>query len=222
MAEGMRFTDWLVQEAGDAWVTATEHAFTKALTDGQMSRKVYAEYLMEDYSFVFDLVSVLGYLVAKAPTMRAKRRLSAFLAAVTSEENDYFIRSFEELGVPEAQYNARGQGTVTKAFSELLLGTAKADGYAEGLTLLLCAEWVYMTWGVREAACKRPPEFFYNEWIDLHANEHFVAFVEWLREEADAQSASLTEAQKKRQAGLFRKMCELETAFFEAAWQHRI
>ena len=43
--------------------------------------------------------TVLGYAVALAPGVPAKKRFAGFLAAVTSEENDYFLRSFDALGV---------------------------------------------------------------------------------------------------------------------------
>lgn len=215
---GARFSDWLVARAGPEWEKATAHPFTRAIGDGTMPDDAYVRYLVEDYTFITDLASVLGYLVAKAPAMPSKRRLAAFLALLTSEENDYFLRSFEALGVAPDVYLKAAQGPVTRAFAGLLLDSAGKGSYAEGLACLLCAEWVYLTWGEREAAHPRPANFWLSEWIDLHAGPGFSGFVGWLRSEMDTVGPSLDESEQARVSAIFSRMCELEFAFFEAAW----
>ncbi len=213
-----RFSDWLAVKAEPHWSKATDHAFTKAIGDGSMPNEAYSRYLIEDYTFITELASTLGYLVAKAPRMRSKSRLSGFLALLTSEENDYFIRSFEVLGVPAAQYEAAAQGPVTRAFADLLLTSSGRGTYAEGLTCLLCAEWCYLTWGLREAQNPRPDQFYLAEWIDLHAVEGFETFVNWIRTEIDTVGSALPPAQQERLAEIFIEMSALEVAFFDAAW----
>ena len=213
-----KFTDWLAARAEPFWSEATDHAFTRAIGDGTMPEAAYARYLIEDYTFITDLASTLGYLVAKAPRMPSKTRLSAFLALLTSEENDYFLRSFAALGVPPETYETAAQGPTTRAFAELLLTSAGKGTYAEGLACLLCAEWCYLTWGLREAKKPRPNAFYLAEWIDLHAAPGFEDFVNWLREEMDGIGPSLSSDEQENVAVLFRHMSTLEFAFFEAAW----
>ncbi|MEO1115135.1 MAG: TenA family protein [Pseudomonadota bacterium] len=216
-----RFTDWLALRAEPFWSAATDHAFTHAIGDGTMPDDAYVRYLIEDYTFITDLASTLGYLVAKAPAMQAKSRLSAFLALLTSEENDYFLRSFQALGVPQETYARAAQGPVTRAFADLLLKSSGNGTYAEGLTCLLCAEWCYLTWGVREARKPRPPQFYLAEWIDLHAVAGFEDFVNWIRQELDRIGPSLSHEMQERLADLFRQMSALERDFFETAWTGR-
>lgn len=148
---GARFTDWLAARAEPYWSDAANHVFTQAIGDGSVPEEAYARYLIEDYTFITDLASTIGFLVAKAPAMRSKSRLSGFLALLTSEENDYFLRSFKALGVDPEVYEAAAQGPVTRAFAELLLTASGKGRYTEGLACLLCAEWCYLTWGLREA-----------------------------------------------------------------------
>jgi len=136
----VRFSDWLAARAEPMWSQACSHPFTEAIGDGTVPDEAYARYLIEDYTFITDLASTLGYLVAKAPSMRAKSRLSAFLALLTSEENDYFLRSFEALGIPTDQYEKAEQGPIIERFSNLLISSSRDGSYAEGLACLLCAE----------------------------------------------------------------------------------
>lgn len=213
-----RFTDWLAARAEPHWSAATGHAFTKAIGDGTMPNEAYIRYLIEDYTFITDLASTLGYLVAKAPGMRSKSQLSGFLALLTSEENDYFLRSFDALGVPAATYETAAQGPVTRAFADLLLTSSGQGSYADGLACLLCAEWCYLTWGLREAEQPRPENFYLAEWIDLHAVEGFESFVNWIHEEMDAVGSTLPPSDQENLAEIFTKMSALEAAFFEAAW----
>jgi len=213
-----RFTGWLAARAEPHWSAATGHAFTKAIGDGTMPDDAYARYLIEDYTFITDLASTLVYLVAKAPSMRSKARLSGFLALLTSEENDYFLRSFEALGVSPSVYETAAQGPVTRAFADLLLTTSGKGTYAEGLACLLCAEWCYLTWGLREAEKPRPDHFYLAEWIDLHAVEGFESFVNWIREEMDTVGSALGADEQERLAQIFTRMSVLEAAFFDAAW----
>lgn len=213
-----RFTDWLATRAEPHWSMACAHPFTVSIGEGTMPPEAYARYLVEDYTFITDLASTLGYLVAKAPGMPSKSRLSGFLALLTSEENDYFLRSFDALGVAPETYQTAAQGPVTRRFSDLLLSSAGNGSYEEGLACLLCAEWCYLTWGLREAQKPRPEAFYLAEWIDLHAVAGFQTFVGWLREEMDRLGPNLPPERQEKVATLFRKMSVLEVAFFEAAW----
>ncbi len=215
---GARFTDWLAAKAEPHWSNATSHPFTEAIGSGTMPEDAYRRYLIEDYTFITDLASTLGYLVAKAPGMRSKSKLSGFLALLTSEENDYFVRSFYALSVAPDVYESAAQGPVTRAFAELLLSSSGKGTYAEGLTCLLCAEWCYLIWGQREASKKRPDQFYLAEWIDLHAVAGFEIFVNWIREEMDTIGPALSVEDQNQAAYLFSRMSALEFAFFEAAW----
>ena len=194
---GARFTDWLAARAEPHWTRAAAHDFTVAIGDGTMPPEAYARYLIEDYTFITDLASTLGYLVAKAPSMQGKSRLSGFLALLTSEENDYFLRSFEALGVAPETYETAAQGPVTRRFSDLLLTSSGNGSYEEGLACLLCAEWCYLTWGLREARKPSPQAFYLAEWIDLHAVAGFQAFVDWLRAEMDRRGPNLAPARQE-------------------------
>ncbi len=217
LAPDGRFTDWLRLRAGSEWAAATGHAFTRGIGDDSLPPAAYARYLIEDYAFITDLASAIAFTLAKAPDMPAKRQLAAFLAMLTSEENDYFLRSFAALGVPPEEYLSAAQGPVTRDFAATMVGAARDGAYEDGLACIVCAEWVYLTWGRREAEKPRPARFYLAEWIDLHAVPAFQDFVGWLRAELDRRGPGLTPAAQHRVADLFTRMCRLERAFFDAA-----
>ena len=212
-----RFTDWLRAGTGALWAQATAHPFTNSLADDSIEDAVYRRYLVQDYAFIETLVTVLGYAVALAPGMPAKKRFAGFLAAITDEENDYFLRSFEALGVAVAEREGTLLLPPIQTFADLMLDAARSGAYEEVLAVIVAAEWVYLTWA--EAAPEPYPERFYlREWIELHDNPAFRDIVGWLRGELDRVGQALPPERQAAVASRFRRLVELEVAFFDAAY----
>ena len=213
-----RFTDWLRERSEPAWSNAVDHRFTQELGAGTLDEAVMADYLRQDYAFVDTLVGVFGYAVGQAPTMAEKRRFVEFLDVVTDDEDDYFERSFNALDVPAERWQTPTRTETTGSFIDLLLAAKQQGGYAETLAVLVPAEWIYRAWATREAD-DRPEQFYFAEWIDLHANDGFVAFVSWLREQLDTVGPTLSPRRQQRVARLFERTVTHEVAFFDAAYE---
>jgi thiaminase/transcriptional activator TenA len=212
-----RFTDWLRERAEPDWTRAIEHRFTRELGADDLDSTVFRRYLVQDYAFVGDLVGVFGHAVGEAPTMEAKSRLVDFLRTLTADENDYFERSFEALGVPEREYANPEPAVTTRALRDLLGRAAREGGYAETLAVLVPAEWIYLEWA-SAVDDGEPDRFYLVEWVDLHANPEFREFVGWLRTELDREGAAASTRRQRRLDRLFQRTVELEVGFFEAAY----
>jgi thiaminase/transcriptional activator TenA len=213
----LSLADRLRAECEPAWSRATRHRFTIELGDDALADAVYRCYLVQDYAFIGTLASMIGYGVAKAPDMRAKAGLSQFLAVLTSAENTYFLRSFDALGVGEAERTSPKLLPVSQAFLAAMREAGEAGGYADVVATLLPAEWIYLEWARAQAGKPRPTRFWLAEWIDLHADPGFEAFVGWLRLELDRVGP----AQEAACRSWFRRMVELEVAFFDAAYEEQ-
>jgi thiaminase/transcriptional activator TenA len=210
--EDARVTDWLRERSEPDWTAAVDGRFVRELGDGAIPDAVFRRYLEQDYAFVETLTGTFGHALGEAPSMAAKGRFAAFLETLTSDENDYFERSFDALdGDSEADTDE-----VTRAFIDLLERAGREGGYAETLAVLVPAEWVYETWAT--GIDGRPEAFYLDEWIALHANPAFVDFVGWLRAELDREGAAAAPRRQRRLDRLFRRTVELERAFFEAAY----
>lgn len=210
----MSLAERLRTECEPDWSRATGHRFTVELGDDEIADAVYRRYLVQDYAFIETLVSMIGYGVAKAPDMPAKAGLSQFLAVLTSDENTYFLRSFEALGVAEAERSDPELLPVSRDFLAAMREAGAEGGYADVVATLLPAEQIYLEWAKAQAGKPRPKRFWLAEWIDLHANPGFEAFVGWLKAELDRVGPAQEAACRRR----FRRMVELEVAFFDAAY----
>lgn len=215
--EDARFTDWLRERSEPDWTATTTHRFVEELGDGTLSDDVFARYLVQDYAFVEALVSLVGYGVGQAPDMKSKARLTAFLSGITGDEDEYFRRSFEALGVPQSERTDPGMNPTTAGFRDLLVRAAHEGGYAETLAVLVPVEWAYLEWA---SAIEEPPEAFYVvEWVELHSTPEFESTVEWLRSELDTHGAACSKRRQTRLDALFSRAMAFEVGFFDAAFE---
>jgi thiaminase/transcriptional activator TenA len=198
--------------AGSDWAAATDHRFVRELAAGTVEDAVFARYLVLDRTFVETLTGVFGRALAQAPPA-SRAPIAEFLGVLTDEEDDYFERALAAL--PDVEADPVHDPT-TAAFCDHLLAAADEGGYAETLAVLVPAEWTYLDWATGVAD---PPEPFHlHEWVDLHANDAFAGFVDWLRAELDEELPTLSPRRRERVRDRFERTVRLERAFFDAAY----
>jgi thiaminase/transcriptional activator TenA len=212
-----RFSEWLREGAEAAWSEAVNHRFTRELAEGALADAVMRRYLVQDYSFLDSFVRLTASAIVKAPSLADRLPLGRFLGAVTDEENTYFQRAFDALGVPaedRARPVLRGP---TQAFHKLMTEAIADTGYLKTLTPLVVFEWLYNAWATA-VADRRPEKFYHREWIALHANPAFNSFVAWLRAQLDRDGPTLAAERQDRIVAVFRRTVALEKAFFDDAY----
>lgn len=214
---GETFTLALKREAEPDFSAATGHRFARELAAATIPAPVFRRYLVQDYSFLDHFIRLLDAAIATAPEAAARQRYVDFRAAVTSDENTFFLRSFEALGIPEAEWRTPEILPVTAQFHSIMGEAARSGAYASVLTVLVVTEWVYLDWATAVRGTV-PEEFWFAEWIDIHANDAFRDFVEWLKDELDRLGPTLSEAERATVRDLFLRTARLEKAFFDQAY----
>src|ERR1700730_14871018 len=96
-----RFTEILRAASEPGWSDAVGHRFVKELFAGAVPDAVMACYLIQDHRFLDSFLTLLGAALASADTFEARLRFGRFIGIVSGEENTYFLRAFEALGVTE-------------------------------------------------------------------------------------------------------------------------
>lgn len=214
---GARPTDWLRDAAEPAWSAATAHRFTQACNEGRVPPAVMRRYLVQDYQFIGAFTALLGRAIHTAPDLPARLPLGRFMGLLCSEENTYFVRSFDALGVDEALRRDPPLSRAAQGFRALMQQAADSPHHADHLAVLCVAEWTYLSWA-HPARDTRPAEpFWCAEWVDLHASPYFEGFVEGLRAALDREVLALDAAGRARVRALFVRAAELERDFFDSA-----
>lgn len=218
MTTDPRPTERLRAAAEPDWSAAVTHRFVRELAAGTLDRAVMRRYLVQDYQFLDAFVALLGAAIHAAPALPQRLPLGRFLGMVASEENTYFQRSFDALGVPEAERSAPALAAPTAGFQALMREAAASGRYGAMVAVLTVAEWVYLCWAAPLAG-RDPGWFVFREWIELHSGPGFEAWVGFLRDELDRAHAAADAAGRAEIAALFRRAVALERAFFDAAYQ---
>ncbi|WP_066519892.1 TenA family protein [Sphingobium cloacae] len=209
-----RFTDSLRQASEPSWSRATGHRLVTQLFDGSVPDKVMASYLIQDHRFLDSFLILLGAAMASADSFEARIRFGQFTGMVSGEENTYFLRSFEALGVSERERRDAPDTEPTAGFKAIMREAAATRSYVAALAVLNVAEWLYLDWAMK-APQPLPENFVHAEWITLHDNPDFRDFVAFLRAELDRVGPSEAEVARD----FFLRAVALELAFFDAAYE---
>lgn len=209
-----RFTDLLRSQSEPNWTAAVEHRFVTELFEGSVADTVMTRYLVQDHRFLDSFLVLLGAAIATADTFEARLRLGRFAGMISGEENTYFLRAFEALGVSPEQREQPQDTLPTAGFKAIMREAAASRSYAAALAVLNVAEWLYLDWATK-APQPLPDNFVHAEWITLHDNPAFRDFVAFLRAELDRvgprQAAVTTD--------FFLRSVALERAFFDAIYE---
>ncbi|WP_275285830.1 TenA family protein [Halomonas elongata] len=220
--EAPRITDWLREISEPDWSETVHHPLFDDLASGCLEGGRFAAYMVQDYGFVDPFTALIGHAIGHAPNMEDRVVLGQFMGMLTSDENSTFQRTFEAFGVSaRAEYLP-----ATRDFRKLLRDTGMGSApsgegrYAEMLAVLVVTEWLYLDWATRVSRAEGLHPLM-NEWIDLHDNPDFQAFVDWLRRRLDEEAAGLDDADFLRMAERFRETVAKELAFHDAVHPRR-
>ena len=209
----MKFSEQLRIASEPYWSEAINHRFVNELLKGTVADSVMSRYLIQDYRFIDNFLILLGAALSSADRLASRLVLGRFIGMISSDENDYFLRSFNSLGVTESERMGQLDGEPTKGLKTIMREAAKTGSYAAVLSVLTVAEGVYMDWGLR-ATRPYPENFVYAEWITLHNNPYFCSFVAFLRSELDRVGPEQSELCHD----YFIRTAQLEKAFFDDAY----
>ncbi|MDL2284366.1 TenA family protein [Oxalobacter sp. OttesenSCG-928-P03] len=195
------------------WTESATHRFVKELCAGTVADAVMIRYLIQDHRFINNFLVLLGAAMSYADKFESRITLGRFIGMISSDENDYFMRAFKALNVPDEERLGQPDSEPTKGLKQIMLDAARSGSYAAMISVLAVAESLYLDWGQR-APKPHPENFVYTEWITLHDNDYFAGFVDFLQKELDRVGPASAEICRD----YFTRTVRLEKAFFDDAY----
>ncbi len=208
-----RFSETLRLQSEPTWSAAVQHRFVDELCAGTLDDRVMGHYLIQDHRFLDSFLTLLGAAIASADCFEARLRLGRFAGMISGEENTYFLRAFEALGITAQQRQTPPDTAATAGFKALMQEAAATRSYAAALAVLTVAEWLYLDWASR-APQPLPDNFVHAEWITLHDNPFFRDFIAFLRAELDRVGP----AEEALSRDFFLRAVQLEREFFDTVY----
>ncbi|KAL7572607.1 hypothetical protein ACA910_010364 [Epithemia clementina (nom. ined.)] len=216
------FTEELRAAAGEKWDAIVHHKFTDELAAGTMDRAVLRRYLIQDFRFLDAFCILLASVIVHAPSLEDRIPACQFLGLVTSDENTYFTRCFDQLSATtETERQAIPNAPCTTAFCTLMKEAAHSGILAEMLSVLVVCEWSYLEWATRVLPQTNRDNFMTYEWVDLHSGPDFEEVVSYLRRLLDREGRTASPAVRERCQQRFLQAVQLELDFFDMAYYQR-
>lgn len=205
---------WIRSENTALWDTIQAHRFVTDIEHDRLPGDALRRYFFFEHAFVETAVLIFGHALLKAPGFAQQRRLIATLSALSEAQLVWFQDCFAALSIGIA---GPPLPQAVQDFAAGMLAIAENGNYADIVTIMLAAEWMYGTWCVR---CHQRPsaEPMLRAWVQLHAEPDFLGGVTWLRAEVDREAAALKGAGRARLAKLFGRALALEIDFHSAAY----
>ncbi|MCG5431754.1 TenA family transcriptional regulator [Mycobacterium sp. MYCO198283] len=150
----------------DLWTAATHHPFLLGIRDGDITRAAFDRWLVQDASYVADLLTFQARLLARAPR-HAQAVLAGGCVALVAEL-DWFDDQASRRGLDTGQPPL----PATLAYRELL-GRLDAAPYDAAVTALWVIERVYLlAW-----SAAAPGAAEYREFVEHWTDPGFVDYV---------------------------------------------
>lgn len=209
----MNFFEEMQQASEPYWTDSVTHRFVKEIGSGTVPPQVMANYLVQDHRFIDVFLSLLGASMSYADKFESRIVLGRFIGMISNDENDYFLRSFEELNVSVRDRQEPKDNEATTGLKNIMSEAARSGSYAASISVLAVAEGIYLDWAQRISK-PYPLSFVHREWIELHDNPYFVDFVTFLKEELNRVGP----ANQASCHSFFTRTVKLEKLFFDSAY----
>jgi thiaminase/transcriptional activator TenA len=197
----------------DVWEAMQVHRFVAEIEEDRLSAAAFKAYLIYECDFVETAMLIFAHMLIKAPGLSERRWLAGVLQALAGDQIGYFERTFAAVGVTRED-RERPLPSLVSAFRDGMLSIARDGSYLEGAAIMLAAESMYATWCSR-AAKRTISDPILKQWVDLHAQDAFLAQADWLSRQIDAANPAQERALSQR----FRRALELEIAFHSAPFE---
>lgn len=211
----MSLSDRMLAEEAASFDAMVAHPFVRDLAADRLPDAGFDRYLLIEGAFVETAIAIFGYAVAKASDLDDRRKLIASLDGLAHGQMDYFRDAHARRGLvpdPGLQSDPR-----VAAFRDGMLAIARDGDFADIVTAMFAAEWMYWTWcdAHRDATLRDPMR---RDWIALHAAPAFRDQARWLRDRVDRLGADLSADRQQALIALFGHVQRLEIGFHDAAW----
>ncbi len=209
------FSDQLLEQHQDAWQSMQQHRFVLDIEKDQLPDAVFNRYLVFESNFVATAIAIFALAVSKAPDIRQQRWLIGVLNALVDTQIAWFEEVMERRNINPADYPDDLPGVTV--FRDGMLRVAQQGSYAEIITLMFGAEWMYYHW-CKRVSTQPQQDADIRRWVDMHAEEDFHQQATWLKTELDQCAMTLSANEKQILSALYGTVLQWEIDFHSAAY----
>lgn len=191
------------------------HRFVRDIEFGRLSKEDLDRYLLIEGAFVETAIAIFGHAVVKTDNLAIRRKLIRSLDALANEQMPYFEKTIKGRMISNDPLLLNDPRVV--GFRDGMLNLARDGSFAQIITCMFAAEWMYWTWCDRVKGVTFEDSTL-KEWVLLHAAPDFAQQAKWLRDQVDSIALGLTSVEREDLINTFGHVMRLEIAFHDAAY----
>ncbi len=200
------------------WEAYTRHAFVEGMRDGNLPRKAFLTYLVQDYVFLIHFARAWALGVVKAETLDEMEVCAATVDGLINHEMALHVRTCAEAGLTRDALENAAEHPANLAYTRYVLDAGFSGDFLDLIAALAPCVMGYGEIGARLAA--EATSEVYADWIATYSGEDYqdvCRSVGRLIEEAVGRRLGDTAAGAPRWAALQRRFStatRLEVAFW--------
>ena len=205
----------LKEDCCEDWAAYTQHAFVRAMGEGNLPEAAFRDYLIQDYLFLIQFSRAYALSIYKARSVMEMRHGLDGLKAILEVEMGLHVRLCSGWGIDEAALETMQEKGPTVAYTRFVLDAGNAGDLLDLYVALAPCMIGYAEIGnaLEPLADGRNP---YGEWIKEYASDAYQAIAAATIEHIDAlASEMMTEARYPRLKRLFASASRLEADFWQ-------
>lgn len=154
-----------------------EKRFLKELIVGNLERKKFLDYLVQDTLYLKDYVKCYAFLITKTDNIKVIRNLVDCLNIIKEDESTVHVKYLEDFGFTEQKALCEPAVKANRDYLDYMLSTCKNSTLARGLTSVLpCAySYYYIFCFCRDKAkiYKTYDGNYYKNYIDFYSSAEY-------------------------------------------------
>lgn len=196
----MRFSDTLFAATEDLWKEAMHKPFVVKMADGSLEKRLYANYMLQDYLYLQDYTGILKRTIVLVEDPELRDYLQRILYETEKETERVHLPAMKKLGITEEEIKNGQKVQVLQEYADYMLLQLDHLGAVAGLVALLQCSWgyAYIAQEMSDRYRQVLPESPYQEWFVAYtdpayteANRLWIEAVDRETKEQDPKQAEL-------------------------------
>ena len=176
--------DLLLKRVRPKFSAMLEKKFLKELINGNLEKKRFLDYLVQDTLYLKDYAKCYAFLITKTENIKAIRILVDCLGIIKEDEAAVHIKYLKDFGLTEDEAFSKPISKVNRNYLDYMLNICKNRTLSEGLVSLLpCAFSYYYIF----CSCKDESKFFdtynnnyYKDYMNFYSSAEYKKGLEAL------------------------------------------
>lgn len=210
----------LLEATKDIWQQYNQHPFVKGIAKGDLDKKKFRFYLIQDYLYLQDYLKVYALGLVKAKDIDTSNLFASEISALRKEMTIHG-GYFEELKITKTEIENTPKCITNVSYTSYMLRVAYDGGAAEVLAAILSCAYSY------EIIAKKiladyphalEHDLFAN-WIKGYASESYAKNNQKLIAAFNYLTQNYSEKQIEFLKEIFKNCSKYEFKFWEMAWK---